>query len=105
MNRFPSNKIPSIINKGIKPPHLIDDYILSRNIARYGLKFETMMNLQKKLADQGNYFWHEYTIPTEQKIIRIKQTIKDWNIVNLLPAELQKQFQEIKITEQKEQPK
>lgn len=52
----------------IEPSHLIDDYVLSRNIARYGLKHTTF---QKMLIDLGignsTYFWHNYEVPTAEK--------------------------------------
>ena len=46
--------------------HLLDDYVLSRNIARYGLKVQTLTELQKVLGlTWQTWFWHAYTIPIE----------------------------------------
>lgn len=66
----------------IIPEHLIDDYTLSRNIAKYGLKFMTCMDLLRKLLGDNipQYFWHQYTIPTEEKVIRMKQVLKEWGL-------------------------
>jgi hypothetical protein len=69
------------LNTIIKPEHLIDDYTLSRNIARFGLKFNTIINLTKEvgLAD-ANFFWHLYTIPIEEKVAGLKKMIDDWKL-------------------------
>ena len=58
--------------------HLIDDYTLSRNIARYGLKATTVLEL---LGQQGwktpegrnfnPYLWHIYTRTWEEKLKRM----------------------------------
>jgi hypothetical protein len=51
---------------GIEAEHLVDDYALSRNIARYGLKFQTLRKLWEinglVLPD---FFFHEYLHPLE----------------------------------------
>lgn len=57
------------INTVITPDHLIDDYTLSRNIARYGLKFTTFREiLEAHKMENANFFWHLYTISIDQKI-------------------------------------
>lgn len=55
--------------------HLIDDYTLSRNIARFGLKVQTVMELCGRLgwrAPNGMgispFLYHKYTISNEQKV-------------------------------------
>lgn len=60
--------------------HLIDDYILSRNIAKYGLKFTNVINIQRERGIEGSYFWHHYTIPIEQKVIEMKKVLRDWGL-------------------------
>lgn len=47
--------------------HLIDDYTLSRNIARYGLKTTTIAALIERYRVLP-YLWHKYTISNEQKV-------------------------------------
>lgn len=56
---------------GITPEHLIDDYVLSRNIARYGLKFKTVQQIKKEDEDKGLYFWHTHTQSVETKAAEI----------------------------------
>lgn len=58
--------------------HLIDDYVLSRNIARYGLKFRTLASIQQEMGDRMQYLWHEYLLTTEQKIEQMKALVKGW---------------------------
>jgi hypothetical protein len=60
--------------------HLIDDYTLSRNIAKYGLKFETMFDLKERLNDAGDYLWHIYTDPIYDKVIKMFDVLIQWNI-------------------------
>lgn len=69
------------VNSGvITPEHLIDDYALSRNIARFGLKVKTILQLQKDLGDEGNFLWHEYTIPVAQKVTKMREVLKAWKL-------------------------
>jgi hypothetical protein len=50
------------LNTIITPSHLLDDYTLSRNIAKFGLKFTTVNKLNKDLGfGDAGYFWHQYT--------------------------------------------
>lgn len=53
-------------NFGIKREHLIDDYALSRNIARYGLKFKTVTEICLKLG-VGGMMWHNYLATEDDK--------------------------------------
>ena len=63
---------------GVHPSHLIDDYTLSRNIARYGLKFTTVADICGSLgfrAESGRsvspFLVHLYNISEEEKLHRI----------------------------------
>jgi hypothetical protein len=68
-------------NTVITPDHLIDDYTLSRNIAKYGLKFTTFKEILKGLAiDQNFWLWHQYTMPIEQKVVEMKKVLKQWQL-------------------------
>jgi hypothetical protein len=51
----------------LDPSHLIDDYTLSRNIARFGLKAVSVMEMAKSFGQSENWYWHRYDIPSEQK--------------------------------------
>lgn len=62
------------------PEHLIDDYTLSRNIARYGLKFETLQGLRQRIGDNGDYLWHIYTESLDEKMRQMKEVLANWKI-------------------------
>jgi hypothetical protein len=65
----------------ITDEHLIDDYTLSRNIARFGLKFTKVSDILEKVdLPNANFFWHQYTHDTETKIKMLQEVIKQWNI-------------------------
>jgi hypothetical protein len=66
---------------GVTAEHLVSDYALSRNIARFGLKFTTLNDLWPRVGLEGaNFFFHQYTVPIETKIKDIKQTIEKWRL-------------------------
>ena len=55
--------------------HLIDDYTLSRNIARFGLKATTLVDICGSLGWKqpdgrgfNPFLWHKYSMPQDQKI-------------------------------------
>lgn len=70
-------------NTIITAEHLIDDYTLSRNVAKYGLKFTTINALTKaNNLELANFFWHQYTIGTAEKVRQMNEVLhgpKDWN--------------------------
>lgn len=77
--KFPENVFDSInsifpIQKekdGIKSPaSLIDDYTLSRNIARFGLKFTTLDQIwhQRAMTHNAVWLWHAYNISNDEKL-------------------------------------
>lgn len=73
------------IRSGVTPAHLIDDYALSRNIARFGLKFLSLKQLVQDLKRPADdYLWHVYTLPEETKLIQLRGMLKQWNLWNLL---------------------
>jgi hypothetical protein len=57
---------------GIVPGHLIDDYTLSLNIARYGLKFTTVAEMMRQSNDQGVYAWHTHRLPLQKKLEQVR---------------------------------
>lgn len=70
------------LNTVVTADHLIDDFTLSRNIARYGLKATTVIDLMKALfpIDAG-FFWHSYTEPIAQKAASMKKVItENWKL-------------------------
>jgi hypothetical protein len=60
---------------GITPDHLIDDYTLSLNIARYGLKFTTVAEIMQRTNDRGVYAWHTHRMPLSKKLEQIREGI------------------------------
>jgi hypothetical protein len=69
------NEIRPIVverQSGITPEHLIDDYTLSLNIARYGLKFTTVAEMMRQSNDQGVYAWHTHRLPLQKKLEQIR---------------------------------
>jgi len=55
--------------------HLIDDYTLSRNIARFGLKFDTISEICGRLGWKqpdgrgvSPFLWHKYSMSADQKV-------------------------------------
>jgi hypothetical protein len=65
--------------------HLIDDYTLSRNIAKFGLKHIQLMDICSKIGfPQGNpFFFHLYNISEEEKIEKMKQTLRNWKVTSV----------------------
>lgn len=73
--------IQAELNSVITPDHLIDDYALSRNIARFGLKFKKLDNLLKEVGQENfKYFAHEYLMTHKEKIEYLKKAITNWKI-------------------------
>lgn len=65
----------------VTPRHLIDDFVLSRNIAQYGLKSTTLKQLLVEVGlPQACFFWHAYTIPTSEKIDMLHKVIASWKL-------------------------
>jgi len=64
----------------LTPDHLIDDYALSRNIAKYGLKVKTITDIQRECNVPGGFHWHEYTLTVEDKVAKMKKLLKDWKL-------------------------
>jgi hypothetical protein len=62
--------------------HLIDDYVLSRNIARYGLKFKTFLDVQKEsMGGPAGWLWHKYAVPNEEKVREMKDVLRGWRLI------------------------
>lgn len=69
------------LNTVITADHLIDDYTLSRNIAKFGLKFTTVTEMLPKLGlANAGFFWHAYTITADEKLEKMQEVIKNWRI-------------------------
>lgn len=58
----------------------IDDYVTSRNIAKYGIKykaFKDLLNEMGRLNDE--YFYHEWPVAEKDKAEKIREKLKSWN--------------------------
>jgi hypothetical protein len=64
----------------VTPYHLIDDFIVGRNIAKFGLKFRHISKILEEKYPDSWFFWHQYTMPVEQKVVKMKEVIKQWGL-------------------------
>ena len=68
-------------DNGVIPLRLIEDYVLSRNIAKYGLKYKDVSAIISECGQDSNMFaYHNYMMPVEEKIVRMKKQMKEWNL-------------------------
>ena len=78
------NIFPTVneIANGVKPGDLIDDYVMSRNIARYGLKFNTVIDLLRERCGYDTNFMmhHLYAISEAEKVVRLKECMRVWGV-------------------------
>jgi hypothetical protein len=73
--------IQNELNTVITRDHLIDDYTLSRNIARFGLKFRTVIDIINEQGG-GNYLWHVYTVGIKEKVEMMKNLLCVWEVTD-----------------------
>src|SRR5262249_33789696 len=65
--------------KNVRADHLIDDFILSRNIARFGLKATTFRSIIEGLGQMdSSYLWHQYLMTEEEKLSGMKVVLNLW---------------------------
>ena len=81
--------------------HLIDDYILSRNIARFGLKFSTMKQLLEKMNERSatsggpkmnvdaSFFHHEFMVTNDVKAQNLLKVLEAWKLLDLTKPALE----------------
>jgi hypothetical protein len=70
----------------IAPSHLIDDYTVSRNIAKFGLKFDTLIEMQARRKDQGAYLFHLYNIPESAKLEQMSNYLLSKGLMRFSPS-------------------
>jgi hypothetical protein len=67
--------------KLMKPEHLVDDYALSRNIARFGLHVVTLTDIWANAnLPIAEFFYPQYLIDPEQKATEMKETLERWGL-------------------------
>jgi hypothetical protein len=83
-NIYPTYQESSTV---IERKHLIDDYLVSRNIARYGLKHTLISEIEanRKVGCSG-HLWHQYLVPGEKKLIWMKNQLHVPSQYQLDPA-------------------
>ncbi len=65
----------------ITKEHLLDDYTVSRNIAKFGLKFKSAIEILEELGTPQAYFFeHRYLLTPAEKIKHLKGIIKQWGL-------------------------
>lgn len=78
-----SNIFPTTNERNVTmdPAHLMDDYVVSRNIARYGLKALTVPQVLGKYGHgTEQYLWHEYTLTTAKKVETCIKMLYIWGL-------------------------
>ena len=60
--------------------HLIDDFLVGQNIARYGLKVTTIMELMRGMGQNGDYYCHLYACSPQMKLDTIKKKALEWGL-------------------------
>lgn len=77
-NIFP---LTSELKTGMEPIRLVEDYVMSRNIARYGLKFMTLNDIYEKYKIPMGYFvFHMYACELDQKLEEMGKILKQWGL-------------------------
>lgn len=72
---------------GTDSAHLVDETFTSHNIAKYGLKYKSFVELTKQYGRENeNYFWHQCLIPPTQKVIDARKVIQAWGIPTAFPG-------------------
>ncbi len=60
----------------------IDDYVMSRNIAKYGIKFKTFVNLLNEIGRGGDeYFYYDFSVQEKDRAEKIREKLKNWNYI------------------------
>jgi hypothetical protein len=76
---------PLEISSGIPASHLIDDYVLSRNVARFGLKFKTVKQIWREAGlPENTYVQHQYTLSAHEQAKAHMRLILDWGVEKYL---------------------
>jgi hypothetical protein len=107
-NCFPMNDEISS-NKPMSGHNMVEDYIVSRNIARYGLKHTLVADLMTKYGKNIGYchqmqtsvqgtqmlssgpVFHVYLQSSEQKLVMMKKQIKAWQL-KIMPESLMEEL-------------
>lgn len=75
-------------NTVIKKEHLIDDYLVSHNIARFGLKHILISELEAARRIPSGHLWHEYRVDMKQKVNMMYKQVAVWMAQGLVDGRL-----------------
>jgi hypothetical protein len=75
---------PNEIRAGVTRGHLIDDYTLSHNVARFGLKFKTFKQIWAEAGIVNPLVQHEYLSNHEEQAKSHLKLILDWGVEKYL---------------------
>jgi hypothetical protein len=75
---------PSEIKAGVTREHLIDDYTISRNVARFGLKFKTVKEIYNEPGLETCFIQHQYLLSVEEQVSSYENKIIKWNCAYVL---------------------
>lgn len=82
--------VPETNSGLVTPGHLVSDYCISRNLARYGLKLKELRFLWRELNHphpNPQFFYHVWNAPISEKIAGMRQKIEEWSLTGWLPPE------------------
>ena len=68
-------------NFGIQAEHLIDDWLVSRNISRYGLKHGIIPKLLEHYNRAEGHLLHHYLMPIREKCLWLLEWLRVWNCI------------------------
>ena len=72
------------IKRGVEPLRLVEDFLIGRNIAKYGLKFKMLKTMMKELeVENAQMFFHIYAVPKEEKVAKMAQILQVWGFEDL----------------------
>jgi hypothetical protein len=63
---------------GCTATHLLDDYTVSRNISRYGLKHVLLPELEAARKAGAGYLYHMYAMTSAKKLLLLRKTLLSW---------------------------
>ena len=71
--------ITNELKNAVSPIRLVEDYVMARNIAKYGLKFTTLKEIFEDLKlGKFSFFYHLYAVPREEKVRKMQDIYKVW---------------------------
>lgn len=69
------------LKNGVEPIRLVEDFIIGRNIAKYGLKFTTLKEINEKLGMKNlSMFYHIYAVPKDVKLKNMERVLQEWGL-------------------------